>query len=234
VRDVARTSSALRANAAPIPDLAFAVVDAGAEPHAAVPTLRFSLSIENRSRVRVESAMLTAQIRIAAARRLYEDEEKARLAEVFGDADQWGTSLRSLYWTHATLILPRLDELRQVALLVPCTYDFDVVAAKYLNGITAGDIPLDFFFSGSVFYTDDEGMLKTARLSWESEAAWRLPVRVWKEMIDAYFPNSAWLRVQRDVFDRLYAYRSQRSLVSWEQTIDTLLRLAETRANVHG
>jgi hypothetical protein len=208
------------------PDLGVTVVDVAAEPHAATPTLRFDLEIESRNGVRVRSAMITAQVRIAADRRPYDATEQARLADVFGGADQWSTALRSFYWTHATFVVPPFDERTVVGLLVPCTFDFEVVAAKYLHSVVNGVVPLELLFSGSVFYSDDEGLLKTTRLNWATEASFRFPVRVWKEMIDHYFPESAWIRMRRDAFDRLCAYKTQRALTSWEQTIDTLLREA--------
>jgi hypothetical protein len=37
------------------------------------------------------------------------------------------------------------------------------------------------------------------------------------------FGEAPWLRLRRDVFDRLYAYRAGRSLGSWEATVEALL-----------
>lgn len=207
--------------------MSFAIVDATAEPHAAVPTLRFLLAVQCEERgTSIRSLMLTSQIRIAVARRTYDAREQERLAELFGTPDRWGETLKSLYWTHATIVVPPFQERADVALLVPCTYDFDVVVAKYLSGVEHGEIPLEFLFSGSVFYDDASGRLQTARLSWEAEARYRLPVSVWKAMIEHYYPDSAWLRLRRDEFDRLYAFRAERSLQTWEQTLDALLSAA--------
>ncbi|HEY2378745.1 MAG TPA: DUF6084 family protein [Gemmatimonadaceae bacterium] len=210
-----------------LPDLAVSVIDGAVESHAAVPTLRFTLEVESRYRVPIRTAMLVAQIRIAAPRRGYDRDEQSRLAELFGGVERWGTTLRSLYWTHATFVLPPFDDRTGAALLVPCTYDFDVVAAKYLHAVQDGHIPLDFLFSGSLFYLDDEGLLKTSRVSWELESAYRLPVKVWKELIDQYFPQSAWLRLRRDTFDQLYSFKAERAITTWEEAIDFLLRTAK-------
>lgn len=206
-----------------LPELAISVTDAGAEPHAAVPTLRFTLDVASRNGIAIRAAIIVAQIRIAAARRPYGGEEQARLAELFGSPDRWGTTLRSLYWTHATMVLPPFEDRTGAALLVPCTYDFELIAAKYLHAVQDGYIPLDFLFSGSVFYLDDDGMLKTTRVSWDSESGYRLPVRVWKDLIDQYFPQSAWVRLRRDTFDRLYAFKAERSLPTWEDAVESLL-----------
>ena len=46
-----------------------------------------------------------------------------------------------------------------------------------------------------------------APISWDKEAKFRLPLKVWKEMMDLYYPNSAWLCLRRDVFERLQQYK---------------------------
>jgi hypothetical protein len=50
-----------------------------------------------------------------------------------------------------------------------------------------------------------------------------MPVSVWQEAVERAFPGSAWLRVRRDVFDRLVAYRTRRTLPTWEDVVDELL-----------
>lgn len=216
--------------AAGVPQLAFSVVNAEAEPRAAVPTLRITLAVENRAGGAVQSVMLTAQIRIDVARRGYDRATQARLADLFGAPERWGETARSLLWTHATTVIPSFDGQTVAALLVPCTYDFEVAVAKYLSGIEDGDIPIELLFTGSVFYTDPEGLLRTARIGWDVETSYRMPVRVWKDIMEHYFPNTAWIRVQRDSFDRLYAYRTEHALHSWEQAIDALVHCADDQA----
>jgi hypothetical protein len=41
--------------------------------------------------------------------------------------------------------------------------------------------------------------------------------------MDHYYPNSAWLCLRKDVFDRLYEYKRQRGLPTWEQALESLL-----------
>lgn len=69
--------------------------------------------------------------------------------------------------------------------------------------------------------------MQVAQISWEKEAKFGLPVRLWREMMDHYFPNSAWLRIRKDTFDRLYEYRSRNALLTWERTLESLLSAAE-------
>jgi len=41
--------------------------------------------------------------------------------------------------------------------------------------------------------------------------------------MDQHYPNSAWIPLERGVFDRLYEYRRRVGVSSWEQTIERLL-----------
>jgi len=205
-----------------IPQLSLAVTDAARLEHAAVPTLRFALRVASAGAA-VRSVLLDVQIRIAATRRAYGPESDDRLFELFGARADWSTTVRSLLWTRTTLVVPPFNDATEVDLLVPCTYDLDVAAAKYLGALRDGDVPLEFLFSGSVFYAGPDGRLQTARLSWELEASYRLPVAVWRATMDAHFPDSAWLRLDRASHDRLVAYRSRRALPTWAAVLDELL-----------
>jgi hypothetical protein len=204
------------------PALSFAVESAEAVKHAAAPTVAFVLRIESEGDVR--SLMLSAQIRIAAPARGYDEETQARLADLFGRPADWGRTLRSLLWTQANLLVPAFSGVTTARLSVPCTYDFEVAASKYFHALGDGDVPLEFLFSGTLFYAGDGGALRTTRISWESEAAYRMPVAVWQQALDAHFPGAAWLRVRRDVFDRLVAYRTGRTLPTWEAVLEELLK----------
>jgi len=211
-----------------MPELDFKVVDAEAVPFAAAPTMLFKLHIHNAAAdERVHSIMLQAQVRIEATRRRYDAEAEGRLLEVFGEPRRWGKTLRSLLWTHATVIVPRFTDSIVADLPIPCSYDFDVAAAKYFYALEDGEVPLLFLFSGTVFYMAGEGPLQITQISWEKEAPFRLPIQIWKGMMDHYFPNSAWLRVRKDVFDRLYAYKARQALPSWDDALDALLRGSE-------
>jgi hypothetical protein len=224
--DVAAGGPALPAQAS-VPELAFAV--AGVEPweYAAVPTLRLRLRIESAGGQPIRSLALTTQIRIAVTRRPYGPAAQARLVELFGEPGGWGRTLRSLLWTHTTLTVQAFSGSTVVDMPVPCTYDFDVVAAKYLHALEDGEVPLELLFSGTMFYADERGLLRTALISWDREAECRLPVRVWKQTMDHYFPDSAWLRLRKQTFDRLYAYKAARALPTWEHALDALLEASE-------
>jgi hypothetical protein len=204
------------------PELRFTVLGCEPLPHAAAPTLRFSLAVDAGG-APVRSVMLEVQIRIAATQRSYSDAEQAQLGDLFGAPHQWRDTLRGLLWTHATVVIAPFQGATVVDLLVPCTYDFDVAAAKYLAGLADGEIPLELLFSGTVFYAGAGGALQINRISWSAEAGHRLPVRVWRETMERYFPHSAWLRLDREQFERLVAFRARHALTGWDAVVDALL-----------
>jgi hypothetical protein len=211
-----------------MPDLDFEVESADVLPYAALPTILFRLGIQNAVEGEdIDSISLRTQIRIAATQRRYEPEEQVKLRELFGEPHQWKDTLRSLLWTNTNTIVTRFSGGRVFEMPVTCTYDFDVIGTKYFAALEDGEIPLEFLFSGSVFYRKGGGALQVAQISWEKEAMFRLPVRLWREMMDHYFPNNAWLRLHKDTFDRLYEYRSRNALLTWDRTLESLLDAAE-------
>ncbi len=210
-----------------MPDLDFGVESAEVLEYAAVPSLLFKLRVENLEEEPIRSVALNTQIRIAATRRHYDAVEQERLLEVFGEPHRWGNTLRSLLWTHTNLQVPPFSGSTVVDMPVPCTYDLEVIGSKYFYALEDGEVPLEFLFSGTVYYAGEGGRLQIVRISWEKEAEFRLPVRLWKEMMERYFPNSAWIRLRKDAFDRLYDYKVRRGLPTWEAAVEALLRASE-------
>jgi Family of unknown function (DUF6084) len=82
-----------------------------------------------------------------------------------------------------------------------------------------------------VFYEGENGVLQVAPISWEKEARFRLPQDVWRSLIDAYYPNSAWLVLRRDVFDRLYQLKLRDGIPTWDETIERVLATAGERVS---
>ena len=78
-----------------------------------------------------------------------------------------------------------------------------------------------------MFYARADASLQVAPISWEKEARFRLPVKVWREMMDSYYPNSAWLCLRRDVFERLYQYKMRKGIPTWEQALEIVLPVEE-------
>ena len=64
-------------------------------------------------------------------------------------------------------------------------------------------------------------------MAWNVEADHRLPVSVWRATMDLFFPNSGWIRLQRETIDALTAYKASRALTSWEDAFELLLKEAD-------
>jgi hypothetical protein len=205
--------------------LAFSVVDARAEPYAASPTLLFRLRVEESSGEAVHAIALRAQLRIEPQRRHYTPDEEDRLYEQFGPPPQWAESLRPFLWTHVGVMVPGFTGSTEFDLPVECTYDFEVTAARYLHALEGGEVPLVFLFSGTQFSHGQAGF-NALPVAWDVEASYRLPVEVWRDLMDLYFPNSGWLRLHRDTLDALGSYKATRAVATWDQAIEKLLKEA--------
>src|SRR5262245_52448352 len=135
-----------------MPDLNFVVE--GAEPvrFAASPHIAFKLRVTNTGLQAVHTVILHCQLQLDVTRRQYSKEEQRRLADLFGEPEQWGQTLRSTLWTNTSAIVPAFTGSTAVDLHVPCTFDFNVAATKYFAGMDDGEIPISFYFNGTVFY----------------------------------------------------------------------------------
>jgi len=207
-----------------MPDLRFKIL--GVEPAARglAPLLHFRLAVEcEEGGCMVESVLLQAQIQIQTNARPYFAQEKERMGELFGPPAQWGRTLHPLLWAHSSTTVPRFERSVEAILPVPCTYDLQIASAKYLDALEGGDIPLLFLFSGTVFYSDSGGRLLVQRIPWEQECSWRMPAALWRGLMEVHFPNSAWISMHRDLFERLCRFRRREGLASWEQVIERLL-----------
>lgn len=213
-----------------MPGLTFAVQGAQAIPFAAAPTIAFSLrATAQQSPQPIESIALRAQIQIEAQRRRYKPAEREGLLDLFGEVERWGQTLRPLLWTHASTTLPPFTDSITFEMHVPCTFDFNVAAAKYFHAIEDDDVPLVFQFSGTIFSTAPDGSMQIAQIGWDKESRFRMPASVWRDMMDLYYPNSAWLRLGRDAFDRLHEYKQRHGIATWEQAIESLLPAPELK-----
>ncbi len=207
-----------------MPELSFGVESAEAVPFAAAPVIALKLRITNADPAEtIHTVVLRAQIQLEVTRRRYSLSEQMQMLELFGDPDRWSRTLRSMLWTHASVVVPSFTGTTMVDLLIPCTFDFNVAATKYFHGLENGDIPLLMLFSGTVFYTDPEDALRVAPIAWDKETKFRLPLAVWKNMMDLYYPNSVLLSLSRDVFDRLHRYKMTHAAGTWERAFEMML-----------
>ncbi|HEY2738666.1 MAG TPA: DUF6084 family protein [Thermoanaerobaculia bacterium] len=206
-------------------NLSFTVLGARAEPYAAVPTLVFRLGITESTGERIHALALRCQIQIEPRHRHYTGHEEERLLELFGEPRRWGETLKSILWTHASAMLPGFTSSLEFDLPVACTYDFEVTGAKYFHALDDGEIPLLLLFNGTVFTRGQTGF-SVEPVPWEKEAPFRLPVKIWRELMDQYFPGGAWIRLRRESFDALHRFKGRRALPTWDDAVEALIREA--------
>jgi hypothetical protein len=207
-----------------MPALTFNIENSEAVEFAASPTIGFSLRAVNRDATqRIQSIALRSQIMIEASRRHYNSEERQKLRDLFGEPDRWAQTVRSLLWTHVSTTIPAFAGSIVTTLAVPCTFDFNVAAAKYFYAVEDLDVPLCFQFSGTIFYAAEDGALQIDQIDWGRESKFRLPAKLWRGMMDHYYPDSTWLRIRRDTFERLYEFKRRSGMATWEEAIESLI-----------
>jgi len=207
-----------------VPELHFAIEAAEAVAHAATPLIALKLRLTNLpSAETIHSLTLRCQVQIEPAKRRYLPHEQKKLLDLFGEPERWSRTVRPLLWMNTSVAVPGFTGNILVDLELPCTFDFNVATTKYFHALDAGDIPVCVMFSGTVFYKGEGDALQVAQVPWDREANFRLPVAVWKKMMDMHYPNTAWLCLQREAFDQLYEFKVRHGLPTWEQTIQRIL-----------
>ena len=209
-------------------EVTFAVLDVAPEPYAVTPVLTARVGIAAVGDDPVHAIALRCQVRIEPLRRGYTDDEAAGLLDLFGPRERWSTTQRTFLWQHSTAMVPGFSGATQVDLPLECTYDFEVAAAKYLNALRGGMIPLQFLFSGTVFVPGARGFA-VQQVPWDREDRYDMPVAVWRDLIAQHYPNTGWVRLNRDTIDALAGFRSTRGLLGFDDAITTLLEASSAR-----
>jgi len=203
-----------------MPELHFQIEGAEAVLHAATPLIALKLRITNLPAAEaIHAITLRCQVQIEPAKRRYIPNEQEKLLDLFGTPERWARTVKPLLWMNTSVAVPRFTAELLVDLELPCTFDFNVAATKYFHALDTGDIPVAVMFSGTIFYEGLDGALQISQVPWDREASFRLPISVWKEMMEMHHPNSAWLCLRRDSFEQLYNYKVRHGLPTWEQAI---------------
>lgn len=215
-----------------MPELNFKIDGVDAQKYAAEPLLLFKLRVSEARpgagpTTPIHTVALRCQARIEPGRRSYEPAERARLVDLFGTPDRWGQTLKPMLWSQVSVVVPSFEGDTVVDLPVPCSFDFSLACTRYFSALEGGDLPIGFLFSGTVFFETEDGDLQVRPISWEKEASFRLPAATWRELMEVYHPNVAWLALRRDVFDRLDRYKTDQGVPTWELALDRLLATAE-------
>ncbi|MDQ6849258.1 MAG: DUF6084 family protein [Actinomycetota bacterium] len=203
-------------------ELRFSVVDIFAEPYAVAPQLTARLRVEELTETTIHAIALRAQVRIEPQRRPYSADEERGLLDLFGTRERWYDTLRPFMWMQSSAMLQGFTGVTEVDLGMPATYDFDVTASKYLHALRDGAVTVALLFSGTVFTRGERGF-GVEQIPWDHEARYDMPIAVWREMVEHYYPGSGWLRLDREIIDTLARYKAERGMTSWDETLRALL-----------
>jgi hypothetical protein len=211
-----------------VSELTFSVIGARAERYAAAPTLVLRIRVAESTGAKIDAIALRVQIQLEVQRRRYLPEESTLLSELFGEPSRYGDTLKPMLWTHAAQMVLSFENDTEFDLPIACSYDFEVAAHKYLASLQQGIVPLNLMFSGMVFLEGPTGVTPEF-VPWSCEARFPLEVAVWRETMDAHFPNAAWIRVNRDLFDELRRFKTATGLPTWDAALERLCELAKAK-----
>jgi hypothetical protein len=175
---------------------AFTVLGVTARRFAAVPTLDFDVHVSEPSGRAVYTIALTA-----------------------------GITIRSLAWTQAAVLVPAFTGATTFKIPVPCSYALEQAAPAYFHA-RDGDAPLVFHFNGTVLYRGDEGALQMELVPWSCSVDYSFPVAIWRDMMDAHYPDGAWVSLHTETVDALLAEQRRRGAPTLDACIDGMLEEA--------
>jgi hypothetical protein len=202
--------------------LAFSVLDITADRYAESPQLLARMRVEETTGERVHTMAVRTQVMIEPQRRPHSEAEAAGLLDQFGERPRWKDTLKPFLWTFASTMVQGFSGSCEFDIAIPCTYDFEVTASKYLHALSDGEIPLRLLFSGTVFSRGSSGF-SVEQIAWDLEATYKLPVGVWTELMDHFYPNSGWLRLDRETIAALVRFKGEHGLMSWDEVVGKLL-----------
>ncbi len=166
---------------------------------------------------------LTIQLMIEPARRGYDDLTRERLAGLFGAPERWAVTTHSLVWA-------QLDVAR------PGVHGFDHgdgadgvqlrprgSRRQVPDALPDGEVPMALHFSGIVYYPNERGGLQMVLVPWSCSIDYRMPVAMWRETIDHYYPNTGWVTLRSATLAALEHERVQRGLPTYDACISELL-----------
>jgi hypothetical protein len=203
-------------------DLTIDCVDVQPERYGTSPTLIFKLRITERSATPIHAIALRVQIRIEPQRRRYDPRESELLTYLFGDPSRWADTLKPLQFTTVSAMVPSFTGSTEIDVPVTCTYDLEVAAGKYFHALDEGIVPFVLLFSGTAFSKGEKGFW-VDQVPWHLESSYRMPIEVWNQLMNLYFPNETWVRLRHDTVDALLRYKAKHAIPTWDAAMEKLL-----------
>jgi Family of unknown function (DUF6084) len=205
------------------PDPEFAVLGARTVRYAAAPMLALDLQVSEPSGRQVYMIALSIQLMIEPARRRYDDATRERLVELFGAPERWAVTTRSLVWAQLDVVVPAFTGSTTVAVPIACHYDLELAAAKYLHCLPDGEAPLALHFNGMIYYPAEDGGLQMVLVPWTRSVDFRMPVAVWKETIEHYYPNTGWVGLRSETLAKLQRLKVNRGHATFDACVAELV-----------
>jgi hypothetical protein len=205
------------------PDPEFAILGARTVRYAAAPMLALDLQVSETSGRQVYMIALTIQLMIEPARRRYDDATRVRLVELFGAPERWAVTTRSLVWSKLDVLVPAFTGSTTVSVPIACHYDLELAAAKYLHSLPDGEAPLALHFNGMVYYPAEDGGLQMVLVPWTKSIEFRMPVSVWQETIEHYYPNTGWVALRSETLEALQREKLDRGLATIDACFEQML-----------
>ena len=203
-------------------NLSFAVERVSPVVHAACPSLSFHIRIVNSGIERIHAIALEAIIYVEPQPQPPTSRDVDRLEELFGEPSHWAESRKPLAWVRASAIVPAFAGSTRIDLDVPCSFDFNIASTKFFYGLEAPSAPLRFDFTGTIFVDRQVSQIAPAK-----QARFDLPMAAWSDLMEAYYPHSMWLRLPRDVFQRMNQYKIENRIPTWEDVLERLLPVGQ-------
>ena len=206
-----------------VPEPDFEVTGARPVRHAAAPMLALDLRVREGTERPVYMIALSVQLMLEPARRAYDDETRTRLIELFGEPERWAMTTRPLVWSKLDVLVPAFTGETTVTIPIACHYDLELAAAKYLDSLPDGEAPVALHFNGMIYYEDERGGLQIVLVPWTKSIDFRLPVSVWRETIEHYYPGTAWVAVRTETLEALQHAKRARNLPTLDACLRSLL-----------
>jgi hypothetical protein len=203
-------------------EFAFDCIDVAPERFGVSPTLNFRLRAAELNGAVIHTVALRCQIRIEPRKRRYSGEEPELLKALFGEQERWGETLKPIHFANVSVVVPSFTGSTEVTLAVPCSYDMDAAPNSYFHALRDGDVPFALMFSGTVFGKGEHGFW-VEQIPWHHTAEIGMPITVWQDTMQIYFPGVSYLKLARDTVDSLQKYKADQALPTWDAVMASLL-----------
>ena len=141
------------------------------------PRCSFELEATEATGRSIYTVALTAMVEIEPSKRRYEDAERERLVELFGEPERWASTTSSAALGARPRCWSRASPGRRDS-SSSCRAPTTTRSARRGTSTASpgGEAPLRFHFNGTIFYGDDDGRMQLTQVPWDCSARFSMPV----------------------------------------------------------